>query len=87
LRREIKVPSFVRFSLVFAGTLLGMMVVFLFVFFVVSYSLLFIHFTGPDSIAEHCFEIGFACAVLSSLTLAALVGWREWKRYSAVDPD
>lgn len=80
-------PSTVRFALVLAGTLLGMTIVFLFVFLFVSYSLLFMHFSGPDSIAEHCFEIGFGCAVVASLALGALEGWREWKRYSSPDPE
>lgn len=80
-------PSTLRFTLIVAATLLGMAVIFLFVFFFVSYSLLFLHFSGPDSIAEHCFEIGFGCAVLTSVALGAAIGRREWKRYSRGDPE
>ena len=71
----------------FLGALAAMAATFVFVGFTISYALIFLNFSGPESVVEPCFEIGFGCASLCALAVGLLLGRFFWIRYSASEPE
>jgi hypothetical protein len=76
-----------KFALIILGTLIATLAIFLFVGFLVTYTMIFAHFSGPDSVVENCFAIGFSLGLISALLFAFFVGRYFWRRYSAPSPE
>ena len=76
-----------KFAFRLVGVAVAMLAIFLFVGFSLSYALIFMNFTGPESVVEPCFEIGFGCGLACSVIAGILAGRHFWRQYSASKPD
>ena len=76
-----------KFALELIGTLIAMLIVFLFVGFTITYALIFINFSGPESVVEPCFEIGFGVGLVCALTLGFFLCRHFWIEYAASEPE
>lgn len=71
----------------FLGTLAAIIATFLFVGFTVTYGLICINFSGPESVVEPCFEIGFGLAFRCALAVGFFLCRFIWIRYSSSEPE
>ena len=73
------------------GSVVVAAVVALFLGLVISYSLIFVNFAGPDSIVEKCFEVGFSIGLVGGLTVGFFMAryffLQFWREYSSSEDD
>jgi hypothetical protein len=72
-----------RIVLGFAGAFLAMVLIFVLVGFLASYILIFINFSGPESVVEPCFEIGFSISLICSLASGFFICRHFWREFSS----
>ncbi|HWE87120.1 MAG TPA: hypothetical protein VG267_19395 [Terracidiphilus sp.] len=53
----------------------------------VSYVLTFVNFSGPQSVVEPCFAIGFTCGLAGGVTVGFFIARHFWREYVASEPD
>ncbi len=75
-----------KMTLGFMGAVIAAIAVTIFVGFAVSNALIFINFSGPDSVVEPCFEIGFAFGLACGLGAGFLIARHFWIQYSSPHP-
>jgi len=73
------------------GSIILALVITIFVGIVITYSLLFINFSGPESVVGPCFEAGFSVGLICGLTAGFFVArhfWLEfWREYSSSEDE
>jgi hypothetical protein len=77
----------IKIALGFIGTLVAIILTFVFVGLGVSYILLFLNFSGPQSVVGLCFDIGFICGLICSLSVGFIICRYFWLQYSSSDPE
>lgn len=71
----------------FIGALVAIVVTLVFVGFAVTYVLIFLNFSGSESVVETCFEIGFGRGFVCALVTGFIMFRHLWIKYSSSDPE